>query len=153
MWSRSLATLLLTATTALVLYVNSRMLESDAGWLRQINPFVSAAFGMATLVFFLSLNSLLRAQWMRAVCAYLGHISYSIYLFHLVMLYSLTRVLTQGDDPRQFLLYVGGVVLFATIFFYGFERPILASRPRYQPEPGAGPGPLLKAESAARSPQ
>jgi peptidoglycan/LPS O-acetylase OafA/YrhL len=152
-WSRFVAFLLLTAATALVLYVNSRMLESDAGWLRQINPFASAAFGMATLVFFLSLNSLFRAQWMKAACAYLGHISYPIYLFHLVVLYSLTRVLTQHPDPRQFLLYVAAVVLFTTVFFYGFERPILASRPRYRPGPATEPVPLLTPESAARSQQ
>jgi peptidoglycan/LPS O-acetylase OafA/YrhL len=130
--TRCAAFLLLAVTTALVLYVNGRMLESDAAWLRQVNPFISAGFGMATLVFFLSLNPLLRARWMRAAGTYLGQISYPIYLFHLVVLYGLARVLTQHDDPWQFLLYLAAVVLLTTVFFYGFERPILASRPRYR---------------------
>jgi peptidoglycan/LPS O-acetylase OafA/YrhL len=46
------------------------------------------------------------------------------------------------------LLYVGAVVLFATIFFLGFERPILASRPRYQPSAANGIMPVSNSESA-----
>jgi peptidoglycan/LPS O-acetylase OafA/YrhL len=136
------ALLLLAATTIALLDVNARMLVSDAGWLRQINPFVSAAFGMSTLIFFLSINSLLQAPWKRAVSAYLGHISYPIYLFHLVTLYVLARYLPQHNELWHFVPYVTAVVLFTTLFHYGFERPILAARPRYPQVAATGVAPI-----------
>jgi len=136
------ALLLLAATTIALLDVNARMLVSDAGWLRQINPFVSAAFGMSTLVFFLSINSLLQAPWKRAVSAYLGHISYPIYLFHLVILYVLARYLPQHNELWHFVPYVTAIVLFTTLFHYGFERPILAARPRYPQVAATGVAPI-----------
>jgi peptidoglycan/LPS O-acetylase OafA/YrhL len=147
---RSGALLLLTATTLALLHMNGRMLESDAGWLRQIYPFASAAFGMSTLVFFLSVNSLFQARWGRVVCSYLGNISYPIYLFHLVILYLLAHYLWQHDEFWHFILYLAAVVLFTTAFFYGFDRPILASRPRYPQVPATGVAPIHDPAEVAR---
>jgi peptidoglycan/LPS O-acetylase OafA/YrhL len=145
---RFLAFLLLAAATALLLYVNLRMLDSPAAWLRHVNPFVSAAFGMSTLLFCLSLDPLFRARWMGALFGWLGHISYPTYLFHLVILYGLTRVFTQHGGVWQFLLYVAAVVAFATVFYQGFEKPILASRPRYR-SAAALAAPIGTSEQAA----
>src|SRR5262245_53681527 len=133
-WSgrhRQVALLVFAATAVLLLYINSEMLESGAKWLRNINPFVSAAFGMSIVVFFLSLNSFLQGQWARAVSLYFGRISYPVYLFHLVVLYAMLRLPLQQTPSLQFFIYVIGVLLLTTIFFYGVEKPILASRPRY----------------------
>jgi peptidoglycan/LPS O-acetylase OafA/YrhL len=124
--------LLLAATSAVLVQINIGMLENDATWLRHINPFVSAAFGMSILVFFVSMNSLFQEPWMKASFTYLGQISYPIYLFHLAILYGLTRFLEPHSGLWPLLLYSGTAILFATIFFLGFEKPILASRPRYQ---------------------
>ncbi len=147
---RLLALLALAATTVAVLQLNARMIESDAVWLKEIHPFVSAAFGMSTLVFFLSVNSFFQARWPRAVCSYLGHISYATYLFHLVILYLLVRYLPQQAELWHFILYVAGVVLFTTIFFHGFERPILASRPRYPQLVATGVAPIHDPAEIAR---
>lgn len=146
---RLLALLLFAATTALLFHVNMTMLESDAVWLRRIQPLLSAAFGMSTVMLFLTLNALFQARSMRAVCTYLGQISYPIYLFHLVILFGLARFKLQHDDPWQFLLYVGAVVAFTTCFFYGFERPILASRPRYRQAATTGVAPVHDPEQDA----
>jgi peptidoglycan/LPS O-acetylase OafA/YrhL len=88
----SLAFLILAAATVVLIKVNQEMLTNDAVWLRHIHPFASAAFGVSTLVFFLSLNSLFQGPGRRAVCSYLGRISYPMYLFHLAVLYGLVRV-------------------------------------------------------------
>jgi peptidoglycan/LPS O-acetylase OafA/YrhL len=128
-----------------------RMIESDAAWLRHIHPFVSAAFGMSTVLFFLSLNSLFRARWARATCTYFGQISYPTYLFHLVILYGLVRLLPQHDGLWQFPLYAGAVLLFATMFYHGFEKPILASRPRYPHVASTGVTAIHDPEQAARA--
>jgi peptidoglycan/LPS O-acetylase OafA/YrhL len=108
------------------------LLGNDATLLRHIQPFVSAAFGLSIVVFFISLNFLFYTRTMKLVCKYFGQISYPIYLFHLVILYVLARFLTPHNEPWSFLWFAAAVVSFATIFYYGFERPILASRPRYQ---------------------
>lgn len=145
---RSLALLWLAAMTILLLYVNTAMLGNDAAWLKHINPFVSAAFGMSTLVLFLSLDSLFNASWMKTICKYFGQISYPAYLFHLAILYGLARFLPHYNELWSLLLYIGAVVLFTTIFFLGFEKPILASRPRYQPAAANGVTPVSNSESA-----
>jgi len=139
---RRVAFLAFTVTTALLIYVNYEMLQSEAAWLRHINPFVSAAFGMSTVAFFLSLNSLLQGQWVSAVGLYLGRISYPVYLFHLVILYVMSRLPLQLNDSWRFFVYVMGVLLFTTIFFYGVEKPILAARPRYPQVAATGVAPI-----------
>ena len=139
---RLIALLLLAASTALLLHINLQMLESQAAWPRHVHPFVSAAFGMSTVTFFLSINSLLRMQWMKAIGTYLGQISYPVYLFHLAILYVLARLVPPHNDAWHFLLYAGAVVLFTTIFFHGFEKPILASRPRYRHVTATGVAPI-----------
>jgi peptidoglycan/LPS O-acetylase OafA/YrhL len=146
---RSLAFLFLVVTTALLLHVNLQMLESGAAWPKHVHPFASAAFGMSTVTFFLSINSLLRTQWMKAVATYLGHISYPVYLFHLAILFTLARFLSPHNDAWHFLLYAGTVVLFTTLFFHGFEKPILASRPRYRQVTVTGVAPIHDPEQAS----
>lgn len=139
---RLIAFLLLAASTALLFYINLQMLEGQAAWPKHIHPFVSAAFGMSTVTFFLSINALLRMEWMKAIGTCLGQISYPVYLFHLAILYVLARFLPPHNDAWHFLLYAGAVVLFTTIFFHGFEKPILASRPRYRHVTATGVAPI-----------
>jgi len=148
---RLIALLLLAASTALLLHINLQMLESQAAWPRHIHPFASAAFGMSTVTFFLSINSLLRMQWMKAIGTYLGQISYPVYLFHLAILYVLARLVPPHNDAWHFLLYAGAVVLFTTIFFHGFEKPILASRPRYRHVTATGVAPIHDPERLSAS--
>ena len=148
---RLIAFLLLAASTALLLHINLQMLESQAAWPRHVHPFVSAAFGMSTVTFFLSINSLLRMQWMKAIGTYLGQISYPVYLFHLAILYVLARLVPPHNDAWHFLLYAGAVVLFTTIFFHGFEKPILASRPRYRHVTATGVAPIHDPERLSAS--
>jgi peptidoglycan/LPS O-acetylase OafA/YrhL len=150
---RVIAFLLFVAMAAALLQINSNMLGNDVGLLQQLHPFVSAAFGMSALIFFLSMNSGLRARWKGAVCTYLGQISYPIYLFHLVVLYVLARFLPHYNDLWSFILYATAVVLFTTIFFFQFERPILASRPRYPNAPTTNVQPIHDRAHVSRSQQ
>ena len=150
-WSLRLGTLaflILAAATVVLIKVNDEMLTNDAVWLRHIHPFASAAFGVSTLVFFLSLNSLFQGPGRRAVCLYLGRISYPMYLFHLAVLYGLARVLPQDNAAWHFLLYVATVMLVSTAFYHGFEKPILAMRPRYPHLAATGVAPIHDPERA-----
>jgi Predicted acyltransferases len=150
-WSLRLGTLaflILAAATVVLIKVNDEMLTNDAVWLRHIHPFASAAFGVSTLVFFLSLNSLFQGPVRRAVCSYLGRISYPMYLFHLAVLYGLARVLPQDNAAWHFLLYVATAMLVSTAFYHGFEKPILAMRPRYPHLAATGVAPIHDPERA-----
>jgi peptidoglycan/LPS O-acetylase OafA/YrhL len=150
-WSLRLGTLaflILAAATVVLIKVNDEMLTNDAVWLRHIHPFASAAFGVSMLVFFLSLNSLFQGPVRRAVCSYLGRISYPMYLFHLAVLYGLARVLPQDNAAWHFLLYVATAMLVSTAFYHGFEKPILAMRPRYPHLAATGVAPIHDPERA-----
>jgi peptidoglycan/LPS O-acetylase OafA/YrhL len=127
--SRSLSLILLIATTTVLILVNINIFENRQVWPRAVYPYASAAFGISAILFFLSINSY--AGRISAACDFLGRISYPIYLFHLVVLYSLAHIGFTSGVPAL-LLYSFVVIVCAALFNYGFEQPILAQRPRYK---------------------
>jgi peptidoglycan/LPS O-acetylase OafA/YrhL len=129
-WAALLAFLM---TTAVLLYVDVALLGNDSSpGLRHLHPFASAAFGMSTVIFFLSLEAQVTSWRMNSISAYVGHLSYPIYLFHLAVLFGLARLVPEQHVLVGFGLYVGGTVLIAAVIHYAFEQPILAARPRYR---------------------
>jgi peptidoglycan/LPS O-acetylase OafA/YrhL len=129
------AAFLIGATGALV-YVNLGIVADEQAWPRAVYPFVSAAFGVAAIVFVLSINAL--AERMTSLCEFLGRISYPIYLFHLIVLYILSHFGVSAGLSGV-VVYSFAVVVFAALFNYGFEQPILALRPRYEGRASAVP--------------
>jgi len=61
---------------------------------------------------------------------YLANISYSMYLFHIIIiaLYQKFGTITGSNFTSYFLI----ITAFSTIFYYFFEKPINDSRPKYQ---------------------
>jgi peptidoglycan/LPS O-acetylase OafA/YrhL len=129
---RHVAALFALAATATLVFLNDRMVGTDSFWLRAANPFMSAMFGMSLVLLFLSLSTLIRGRLLIGACTYLGRISYPIYLFHLVIMYALADTIVRFGLIASFLIYVVTMLTFTTLFFYGFEKPILATRPRYR---------------------
>ena len=129
-FSRLLSLILLIATTGVVILVNIQISsDGQEWWPRALYPYASAAFGIAAVLFFLSINSLV--CWMSAACEFLGRISYPMYLIHLVILYVVAR-LGFATGLSGLLLYSFAVIVCSALFNYGFEQPILARRPRYK---------------------
>ncbi len=94
-------------------------------------PYVSAAFGMIAVgVVWLS-EDLFRNRVVRGASFYLGRISYSVYLFHLIVIMALKPVMAAAPLVLQLTVYVLAILALSTVFFAGFERPILAARPYY----------------------
>jgi peptidoglycan/LPS O-acetylase OafA/YrhL/lysophospholipase L1-like esterase len=94
-------------------------------------PYVSAAFGMIAVgVVWLS-EDLFRNRFVRGASFYLGRISYSVYLFHLIIIMALKPMTAAAPLALQLAIYVALILAFSTVFFAGFERPILAARPYY----------------------
>jgi peptidoglycan/LPS O-acetylase OafA/YrhL len=137
-WTMRCAALVaLLATASAMLALNVTMLAGGASPLfRYVHPFISAAFGISTVMFFLSIDASIqsvRSASVNAACAYLGQISYPIYLFHLVVLFGLADAMPKTAQAVNFPFYLIATVLLATAFHYAFERSILAARPRYLP--------------------
>jgi peptidoglycan/LPS O-acetylase OafA/YrhL len=109
-------------------------------------PFAAALFGGAAILCALRAEAALqRVPALARLGTWLGRVSYSTYLFHIILIELIGAALPGLSAPVQFVLFA--VLLFAatTAFYVYFERPILAARPRYRARPSA----LLEPVSAA----
>ena len=96
-------------------------------------PFSSAAFGASIIVAFYGLRDHLgKSALVYNGCLYLGRISYSVYLFHILIILLLRPHLRDYHLVLQLGVYVGSLIVFCSAFYRYFEKPILAARPRYK---------------------
>ena len=98
-------------------------------------PYVSAAFGMIAVGVLWQAESLFHNRRVRGASFFLGRVSYSVYLFHLVVIMGLKPLMASTPLALQLTVYVLAVLALSAIVFTGFERAILAARPYY-----GGPG-------------
>ena len=129
---RRLSALLALLAIAIPTELSVVVLAVDGDFLAQrAFPYVSAAFGMIAVgVVWLS-EDLFRNRFVRGASFYLGRISYSVYLFHLIIIMALKPMTAAAPLASQLAIYVALILAFSTVFFAGFERPILAARPYY----------------------
>jgi peptidoglycan/LPS O-acetylase OafA/YrhL len=98
----------------------------------QVFPFCAAACGISGIALFRVLDPILRKrQWTVALCYFAGRISYSVYLFHLVIAVGLASVFGGLPVLLQLPIYAACCIAASAMFYRYFERPILAVRPRY----------------------
>jgi peptidoglycan/LPS O-acetylase OafA/YrhL len=98
---------------------------------QQAFPYVSAVFGMILVGAFWRADGVFRGRIFRSVSFYLGRVSYSVYLFHLIIIMALKPMIASAPLLLQLAAYVLATLALSTVFFPGFERPILAARPYY----------------------
>ncbi len=98
---------------------------------QQAFAFVSAAFGMVCVGVLRQAEDAFRGRFVRGVSFYLGRISYSVYLFHIMIVMALKPRIASAPLVLQLAIYVALMLTLSTIFFAGFERPILTARPYY----------------------
>jgi peptidoglycan/LPS O-acetylase OafA/YrhL len=95
-------------------------------------PFYTAAFGASAIILFVCLNPLLAGRpglcW---CCELLGHISYGIYLFHMIVGILLRPAIETLPMGLQLACYVGFTGAFCSVLYTWFEKPILSARPVY----------------------
>ena len=127
-----LAALLALLAVAIPAELGVAVLAVDGDLLAQrAFPYVSAAFGMIAVgVVWLS-EDLFRNRFVRGASFYLGRVSYSVYLFHLILIMALKPMMASAPLVLQLAVYVVAILALSTVFFAGFERPILAARPYY----------------------
>jgi peptidoglycan/LPS O-acetylase OafA/YrhL/lysophospholipase L1-like esterase len=143
------------AVTALELAIAYRALLGES-WAQNFFPYASALFGMTWVAAFRLAEPAFSGQGVRALSFWLGRISYSAYLFHLLLVILLKPVLAGWPLAAQLALYVALICAFSTLFWRGFEKPILAARPRYASSllpRGEGVGPQsVERRAASRTP-
>jgi peptidoglycan/LPS O-acetylase OafA/YrhL len=110
-----------------------RITETGDALAEHAFPFAAALFGGAAIICALRAEATIqRFPFLARLSLYLGRVSYSTYLFHIILIEIIGGVLPGLGVAPQLALFL--VVLFGvtTAFFAYFERPILAARPHYR---------------------
>ncbi len=114
-------------------------------------PYVSAAFGMIAVGVLWQAEGLFHSRIVRGASFFLGRVSYSVYLFHLMVIMALKPLIASTPLPLQLTVYVLAILALSTIFFAGFERPILLARPYYGGPAAEAVGTVAPHKEAQRS--
>jgi peptidoglycan/LPS O-acetylase OafA/YrhL len=99
---------------------------------RILFPFFAPMFGVAAVLLFYTLSSTAWGGWHFALFLYMGRVSYSVYLFHMLLILALRPQLQALSLLLQLAIYLGCMLVACSLFYYYFERPILAARPKYK---------------------
>jgi peptidoglycan/LPS O-acetylase OafA/YrhL len=144
--------LLLLPISALAGLVAWSAVESQSRAAQAVFPYSSALFGAALIVVLHAVRDRFQSGAVAGACFFLGRVSYTVYLFHLIAILLLRPKLAELPLPVQLSVYAVALAAFCAIFFRAFERPILAARPRYRgfreegiEPPAAMPAPTLPA--------
>jgi peptidoglycan/LPS O-acetylase OafA/YrhL len=92
-------------------------------------PYTTALFGAVCILALLSIEGSLPKPLIN-FAGWLGKVSYSTYLFHLIFLLLVTKLLAIGT-ALEFTAYLVLTAGFCLTFYSAVERPILAARPAY----------------------
>jgi peptidoglycan/LPS O-acetylase OafA/YrhL/lysophospholipase L1-like esterase len=140
----------LVGAAALELWV-SRLAVGGSVAAQQAFVYTSALFGMAGVGFFRQADEAFRGRLIAAFSFWLGRVSYSAYLFHILVVMALKPRIGDWPIVAQLALYLAIVASFSTLFWRGFERPILAARPDYGRGRAAEAAPALNPSKDWRS--
>jgi lysophospholipase L1-like esterase len=113
-----------------------------AGWAATFNndrlaqhlyPLTSGVFGAVLIGALTRHRDAFQARpAVASLCYFGGKVSYTIYLFHLIVILLLRPHLSDLPMLAQIAIFAAVLVAFCAAFFYGFEAPILAMRPAYR---------------------
>jgi peptidoglycan/LPS O-acetylase OafA/YrhL len=101
-------------------------------------PFVAPMFGASAVLLFYSLRLRNKSSWPSGLFLFMGRVSYSVYLFHMLFILALRPQLQPLSLPLQVAIYVCCMLCACAAFYYYFERPILSARPGYKQESSSG---------------
>jgi peptidoglycan/LPS O-acetylase OafA/YrhL len=95
-------------------------------------PFYSAAVAATAIVLSLKLSDIFQAsETLTTAGEFLGRISYSMYLFHLLVLLTLASIFDRFPLFPQLALYLTVTMAIASLMYMAIEAQVLAARPRF----------------------
>jgi peptidoglycan/LPS O-acetylase OafA/YrhL len=92
--------------------------------------YVVAIWGSLIVIIFYFLEGLIKNLKIIELNLFLGKISYSIYLFHLPIIYLIS--IFEWPLVLAILIYIFLQFSFSSLIYIYFEEPILKSRPNYR---------------------
>ena len=93
--------------------------------------YVVGIWGCLIVIFCYKINKNLENKKLININLFLGKISYSIYLFHLLLIYIISSLINL-NLISSILIFVVAQIVLSTLLYYYFEKPILDSRPNYK---------------------
>ena len=128
-----LAAVALALTTVGAYAVLDRITASGNRAMEHLFPFAAALFGSAAILCALHAEaSIQRIPALAWLGRYLGRVSYSTYLFHVILIELIGAALPAIGAIAQLALFLTALFGVTTLFYIYFERPILAARPRFE---------------------
>jgi peptidoglycan/LPS O-acetylase OafA/YrhL len=116
--------------------VMAAILAADATLPKHLFFFAASGLGAGFIMLAHALESLVRKSRVAVrLSDYLGKISYSTYLFHLAVWVALNPFAGGLPLVMQFAIFLAGLLVVTTTFFYLVEEPILRHRPSLRPRP------------------
>lgn len=116
--------------TSLILY---KILEINASknliFYKVIFHYIVALWGSLVVLFFYIIDKKIKKNNLIKLNLYLGKISYSIYLFHLMIIYIIS--LLNISTTLTIFLFLLMQIIISSLLYYYFEKPILKLRPSY----------------------
>lgn len=104
----------------------------DSPVAKELFPFAAAAVGVSAVAFFHRAESAFANSTVRNISFYLGHVSYAIYLFNVLLILILKPKLGGIPLAEQIVIYLMALFALASASWIYFEKPILAARPAYR---------------------
>lgn len=124
-------TAFLVTSTILVFWASAAISKHDSFLAKQLFPWLAALFGSGCILLALKMERAVASRgWLADICLFGGRISYSVYLFHMIFLIVLGSIQLAQPTIFRFVAYVAIVALFAALFYWSFEKPLLLARPR-----------------------
>jgi len=125
--------LILVLATVCAYAVLDRITETGDHAAEQLFPFSAAIFGGASILCAVRAEGAIqRLPALAWLGRYLGRVSYSTYLFHVILIELIGGLLPRLNSLTQLALFLIMLFGFTTLFYVYFERPILAARPHYR---------------------
>ena len=114
--------------------VMAAIVSTDATLPKHLFFFTASGLGAGFIMLACALEPIVRKSRVAVWLAdYLGKISYSTYLFHLAVWVALNPFAGGLPLPVQLAIFLAGLLVVTTTFFYLVEEPILRHRPSLRP--------------------
>ena len=93
--------------------------------------YIVGIWGASIVIFCYMIDKNLKNKDLIQINLYLGKISYSIYLFHLLLIYIIYTVLNLNLIV-SLIIFISTQIILSSILYKHFEKPILETRPNYK---------------------
>ncbi len=117
--------------SVLTFYFFKLNIFGDNIYIKLFSHYLIAFWGCSLFIFFYILESFLNNDKFRKLNLFLGKISYSTYLFHLILIYIIGSLINTSF-LTFLILFTFLQIILSIILYYFFEEPILKSRPNYK---------------------